>query len=118
MELKVEEVSLANVGGGTLEKHFKEMLIEAQSIFADCEAYEAKQGQVIVGMNFTLDLVYSQSSNSITVYARGGMKKPPRKLSVRGLIHREGKFFIYDEGEQQSLFPKKKEPTPLRTVEK
>lgn len=115
MDLKMEEVSLVNVAGGTLEQHFQELLQEAATIFADAESYESMKGNVPVKLSFELDLVYNESSGSVAVFARGGLKKPKRKLAVRGLYRSGDKFFVYDEPQQAPLFEKK--PGTLRVID-
>lgn len=108
--IKIDQVTLTNVADGKLEEHFQELLTESSEIFKSFDDYESNKGNVACKLKFELDVVFNESSGAITVYARGGLTRPKRKLAVRGLIQRGDKFFVFDEPKQAPLFERKPNP--------
>jgi len=117
MERKFEELSLLNVAGGKLQQHFAELLAKLRGVIAEADSFESSHGTITCKMKFELDFAYAEDSGQVTVYARGGMTEPKRKLAVRAVFEESGKWFAVDEMEQMPLL-KRPNVVGLRPSEK
>ena len=105
IELKLENLSLANLCEGLAEEMFQEGLAEVLRVRQAPSAFVQTQGMLVGSVALKIELRMEPDANgAVTAYVQATPKLPARKAVSRGgITMRNGKPMAYVEHKQDAL---------------
>ncbi len=105
LEIKLEELGLANVAGGELDDRFKEALRERLGLFLEQRhLYRTnKDGDLAIKVEMSVEFIFEESGSTLASVDLH-VKEPRKKKNVGSVHVNRGKFFHMVEPVQGPLF--------------
>lgn len=102
MEMKLEGLTLANVGDGELEERFQEEMRKVGGYAEQLHTYRtSKDGRLVVSVSLDVEFVFGEGSTLVLCDAHA--KEPRRKQSVGSVHVNRGRFYNVVEPVQEDL---------------